>query len=166
MARATRGQSRKEMQLDWQFAEVSALAQSAGTIAALTFSFATALTILRLRGWFHCWIDGAQAPGGIVSLQYGLIHRRSGAASTAVADPRSDAETRWLWYGTSLLAYEEYVTDVIDCPGITFHRVPVDNKSMMKMKTGDELQFVVINTTIGSALSTNSVLQIRGLFGT
>ncbi len=150
-----------ETVVEWQFSEVSSLAQSAGVVAVLYLTANHPITVLRIRGEFVVYLDGTQTPGALVSIQAGLIHRRSGARSTAVAEPRAESETRWLWYNTTILGYEEQVTDVIDAPVLTAVRVHVDNKAMLKMKSEDELQFVITNSTLGNAASINAVFSGR-----
>jgi len=116
-----------------------------------------------MRGEFLAFIDGAQAPGGLVQITAGVLLVPSQSGSTVTSDPFNEAEQNWIWYTTFMLGYEEMVTDVIAVQGALFKRVEIDNKAMRRMRAGEELQFVVHNSTIGSAMSVNSRVAIRQL---
>ncbi len=74
-----------------------------------------------------------------------------------------NAYSNWLWFDTFVLAYEEYVTDVIDCPQAIAHRSMIDGKAMRRMKSEDEIQLVMQQSTIGGAASVNMAGAIRFL---
>ncbi len=64
-----------------------------------------------------------------------------------------------------MIGYEEMVTDVVDVLGLTSQRLVIDSKAM-RIVRNSEIQMVVENTTIGSALAVNLNVQGRFLSGT
>jgi len=95
----------------------------------------------------------------------GLILVPEGTGTTVLWSPFTDGDAPWIWYDSSLLAYEEMVTDVVDIPLMTASRRVIDNKAMRIIRN-QEVQFVVENTTIGSAASCNARVAGRVLSGT
>jgi len=122
-------------------------------------------TIMRIRGSLGCYIDGLEAPGGSAIISVGLIVMPDGTGTTVTVDPFNNSEASWLYYNNFLVAYEEYVTDVVDCPGMTFFRQEIDVKAMRILRPGQELQFVITNTTVDNAVNVNLRAQMRVLFG-
>ena len=152
--------------LRWAGDNLNLLAQAAGSTAgAVLGAGSPAETILRTRGWFQAWLDGAQAPGVTVLVSAGLILVPEGQGSTVIWDPFNDANAPWMWYTEFVLGYEEMVTDVVGIPGMMSARIEVDGKAMRKGSPDEELQLVVTNTTLGIASSINSALTGRVLLG-
>jgi len=150
----------------WTGISPGASSLSAGT-AAQTALPAThePETLLRIRGNYATWLDLAQNPGTIVEVSAGLIPVPEGTGTTVLWSPFSDADAPWVWYDTVVLGYEEMVLDVIDSPQMTSFRSVIDNKAMRILRN-QELQFVVENTTIGTASAINATLGARVLSGT
>ncbi len=117
-------------------------------------------TWMRFRGQMLCWLDGTQAPGVQIFVGVGLILMPEGQGTTAVSTPLTDPNAPWLYYSSFFLAYEEYVTDVIDSPQLTAYREIIDNKAMRIIRPDREIQLVVENQTAGGAGSIN--LQFAG----
>ncbi len=112
-----------------------------------------------LRGW-----NGS--PGGVGDHFVWVQLVPGGTGATVLRSPFTDAtSSEWIWYTTFRVGYEEYVTDVIDCPGMTSYRETVDAKAMRIMGPDQELQFVLENTTSLTALSVNAGFDARALFG-
>ncbi len=122
-------------------------------------------TLLRIRGEFCAWIDGASAPAKALRLSAGIVVVPQGTAASVLWDPNADSNAPWLWYTTFLLGYEEMVTDVIDVPVISAKRVEIDNKAMRRVRPDEEIQLVVTNNTIAGAGAVNIVMSARVLFG-
>ena len=152
---------------NWQFSSGSFSALAAGN-TALQFSAVGALstTLLRIRGEITGYVDAAQAPGGLIQVNYGIILVEDGAGTGSRWTPVDDATAPWLLYGTAILGYEEMVTDVIDVPGITSFRHVIDNKAMRVIRPDQELQFVVENTTVFTAMPLNMAYSLRWLQST
>ncbi len=150
----------------WTGATGTSFAQSAGSVAVL---LASALhepeTILRMRGSLLSFVDGVQAPGGSVVVSVGIILVPEGTSSTVLWSPITDRDAPWIWIDQFSLGYEEMVTDVIDVPGLTSYRSVIDNKAMRIIRN-QEIQLVVEQATLGTALSINTVVQLRVLSGT
>ncbi len=161
MARA-RSSSGRSADVRWTLAAPAALALSAGQIGVNVISATSSLreTLLRIRGEFMAWADGTQAPGASANITAGMIVVPEGTGTTVTVSPLSDSQAPWLWYEAMTLGYEEYVTDVVDCPILTAKRVLVDNKAMRILRPKTEVQLVVENTTLGAALTVN----VAGLF--
>ena len=122
-------------------------------------------TVLRSRGTFQAWMDDAGAPDRAFIVTAGMILVPEGSAAVPQWEPFGDADAPWFWYTEFVLAYEEMVVDVIDVPGMTSYREIVDSKAMRKIPSDTEIQFVVTNTTIGSAGQLNCSLNGRLLLG-
>ena len=150
----------------WVFARQAFLAQAAGA-AGLTLitSSAGSNTLLRIRGNLLAYVDAAQVPGGLVSIGVGMIVMPEGTGTALTSTPLSDGNAPWLWYESFHLGYEEMVTDVVDIPGITSFRVPIDNKAMRILRPDREIQLVVENATIGTAMAVNVTVEGRFLLG-
>ncbi len=165
MARG-RSFAKKIDSLRWSRGGASNLAFGAGTLAATIVSDGLVeATIMRTRGSLIAYVDAAQAPGGLVRIGVGILSVMGGQGTTVVSSPLTDGEAPWMWFTQFQLGYEEYVVDVIDCPGITSYREMVDVKAMRKMRPDVELQLVFENITIGGALSVNMAVDLRFLIG-
>ena len=122
-------------------------------------------TILRTRGNLVGWIDGLGAPGRAVLISMGLHLVPEGTGTTVLAEPFADDNESWFYHESFCVGTEEFVTDVIDVPGLSAFRATVDSKVMRKMKSGQEIQAVITNTTLLAASAVNVSLNVRFLFG-
>ncbi len=166
---ATRSRGRKKItEVRWIRNTASIGALGAGSVA-LTMVGANPTvkeTIMRMRGNFMAYLDGTAAPGVLVIISAGIQLVPAGTGATVLREPFGDAfSSRWLWATSFRLGYEEYVTDVIDSPGITSFRETVDNKAMRIIGPDEEIQFVMTNTTSLAAGSVNAGLDGRMLLG-
>ena len=150
----------------WTYNSAANAAQAAGT-SALNWAPAQhdPETLLRFRGHLSAFVDGAAAPGEWASIGIGMILVPEGTGTTVLWSPISDGDAPWIWVSYFELAYEEYVNDVVDCPGMTSFRETVDNKAM-RIVRNQEIQIVAENATLGAALSVNWALSGRVLSGT
>ena len=121
-------------------------------------------TILRIRGEWCAWIEGAQAGGAGFRVSVGLILVPEGTGSTVLWSPNADGDAPWIWWDTASLSYEEYVADVVWNDGGQLVRRVVDSKAMRKNRNM-ELQWVVENVTEIGAGSANVALSARVLSG-
>jgi len=150
----------------WFQSSLSSLNLSAGSVGQVAITpGGSAATILRTRGNLAVSISGTQAPTVSARIGVGLIVMPEGQGSTVVSSPLSDGNAPWYWYESFVLAYEEMVTDVIDIPGMTSFRVPIDSKAMRILRPDREVQLVVENATVGGALSVDVFVDIRTLLG-
>ena len=149
----------------WAYASASHLAFGAGTARTVLYA-AQHLpeTLLRFRGSLTAYIDGASAPGKLVSIGVGMILVPEGSAAVTWS-PITDGDAPWIWASYFELGYEEMVVDVVDVPGLSSYREVVDSKAMRIVQNQD-IEFVVENASIGSASSVNITFSGRGLFGT
>ncbi len=153
-------------QLRWDGANYAFSSMGAGTAALVYITAANDTeTLMRIRGELVCWVDGLEAPAPAFEVGIGLIVMPEGQSTTVVSSPLSDANAPWLMYESFLLGYEEYVTDVIDAPGLSVFRKTIDVKSQRILRPDREVQIVVENTTIISAGSLNLSFSSRVLFG-
>ncbi len=140
--------------------------QAAGSIAKTLFAAQhDPETLMRTRGSLLTYLDTTQAPGGQILVGAGMILVPEGTSTTVLWSPLTDPDAPWIWYSAFGLGYEEYVTDVIDCPQATSHREVIDSKAM-RIVRNQEIQMVVENVTTGSAAAFNMVIGGRSLFGT
>ena len=115
----------------WTGFSGNVLALSAGTIAVNVFAAQhDPETLMRLRGELTAFIDGLETTGVAFQVSVGLILVPEGTGTTVLWSPFTDADAPWIWYDTMLLAYEEYVTDVLIAPGMPNVRRVIDNKAM------------------------------------
>jgi len=160
-----RGHGKKIDVVHWTHFASSFLAQSAGT-AAVTLNAAQHLpeTLLRTRGEFTCWKDATGTPGqaGLISL--GMIFVPEGTGTTVLWSPQSDGDAPWIWVDYFAVAYEEMVTDVISVQTLSGVRRVIDSKAM-RHNRNQEVQMVIENTTVGTAISVNAVFAGRTLWG-
>ncbi len=139
----------------WTPFSVHSAAQGAGAVALTAIAAQhDRETIMRTRGELLVNLDATQAPGGRAQISAGLILVPEGTGTTVLWSPFTDGDAPWFWYWTGMIGYEEMVTDVIDVPGITSARVVMDSKAMRRIRN-QEVQWVVENSTIASAISVN-----------
>ncbi len=122
-------------------------------------------TLLRMRGEYVCYADGAQAPGGRVAIGSGFILVPEGTGTTVLWSPITDADAPWIWADYATIGYEEMVTDLVDVPALSMVRRIIDNKSMRIIRN-QEIQWVIENVTLGTAMTVNLATNGRALFGT
>ena len=165
MARPFRSRARPlKNRYIWELSTGSFSAQAAGTSALQFSSVGTAqTTLVRIRGEIIGSVDATQAPGGLVSLTWGIILVPEGSGTTVQYKPSQDANAPWLLYGSAHLGYEEMVTDVVDVPAITGFRLVIDNKAMRIIRPDQEMQLVVDNATVFTALPVNFAYTLRWL---
>ncbi len=144
----------------------TALALAAGSVAAtLGVAIHEPETLLRTRGNLLCWKDATSTPGQSAIITVGFVLVPEGTGTTVLWSPLTDADAPWFFYEQFMIGYEEMVTDVVDVPGLTSQRLVIDSKAM-RIVRNSEIQMVVENTTIGSALAVNLNVQGRFLSGT
>ena len=109
-------------------------------------------TLMRTRGELLAFADGSQAPGGVIDVGVGMVLVPEGTGTTVLWSPITDADVPWFWYERFTLAYEEFVTDVIDAVGAPVFRKTIDSKAMRRIRN-QEVQIVAENATIGVGMS-------------
>ncbi len=150
----------------WSRATQSFLAQGAGSVGGTIITAgANAETIMRMHIELTCWIDAVQTPSKLVEVAVGALVMPEGQGATIVSEPVVDDSAPWFFYERFALGYEEYVTDVIDSPGLTTFRKTIDVKSMRILRPEREVQLVLTNTTILSAAAINFSMSTSVLFG-
>ena len=159
------GFAKKIDTVHWAYGSFTFSAQAAGTAAVQMFP-AQHLpeTLMRTRGEWVGWLEGARAPGDAVAVGVGLIQVPEGTGTTVLWSPITDGDAPWIWLDYAILAYEETVVDVIDIPQITAVRRLIDSKAMRKIRN-TELQVVVENASIFGTASVNVLGQGRILSG-
>ena len=167
MARRRGGTGKVIDNLRWEGGNALSIgALAAGSFGVLILSAGVPReTIMRTRGEVLVSADGAQAPGGAVLVSMGMVLVPEGQGGTVIWDPFTDEEAPWFWYQETTIGYDEMVTDVIDVPGITSSRIVIDSKAMRRANVDEEVQFVVTNTTLGTAMSVNIRASLRFLLG-
>jgi len=167
MARRSRDQfSPKIRNLRWGGNSHVFAALAAGDSAQVMITAAdTNDTIMRIRGELLCYVDGFLTPGRLAKIGIGAIVMPEGQGTTVVSGPLADDSAPWLFYESFLVGYEEYVTDVVDNPGLTIFRKTIDVKAMRILRPDRELQIVAENATIGTAVAVNLSLTFRALIG-
>ena len=150
----------------WTGMAGASLAQSAGSVGvSLNPAQHEPETLMRLRGTWSCYLDGTQAPGALIDVAIGVVLVPEGTGTSVLWTPLTDVDGPFIWYDRVSLGYEEYVTDVIDCPQMTSYRSVIDNKAMRIIRN-QEIQLVIEQATTGGAASVNVNFCVRGLFGT
>ena len=167
MARGARSRGGKVIDnVRWTLSSGSGTAVAAGSEAKnLRAALAVPETLMRIRGQVVFSLDGAQAPGRLVLAAWGVHVVQGGTGTTVLSAPTTDGNASWVAYGTAVLGYEEMVTDVIDVPGLSMFRFEVDSKAMRRLKSDDELQLVLENTTLDGGASINYGYALRQLWG-
>ncbi len=161
-----RSNSNKIRNLRWSRNQNTFLALAAGTSAqTLVTAGSDTETLMRLHVELVAWVDGTQTPSVLTQVAVGAIVMPEGQGTTVVSSPITDDNAPWLFYDRFALGYEEYVTDVIDAPGLTSYRKSIDVKSMRILRPDREVQLVIESTTIASAVSVNVSMSFSGLFG-
>ncbi len=167
MGRRRSGFAKKIDFVHWTYGSFSKLALSAGTSAVSVFAEQhLPETLLRMRGEIVVYADGAQAPGALASIGCGIRAVPSGTDATVLTSPISQGDAPWIWLGYYMIGHEEGVVDVLALSGLGFVRDVIDSKAMRKLDQNTELQFVVENATVGSAVTVNIAGQVRILTGT
>ncbi len=150
----------------WTYGSFAQAAQAAGTVAATMFTAQhEPETNLRFRGSMSCFIDGIPTPGDWASIGIGMILVPEGTGTTVLWSPITDGDAPWCWVSYFEVAYEERVTDVIADQNMDSYREVIDSKAM-RIVRNQELQVVVENATLGTALEVNIALSGRSLSGT
>jgi len=159
-----RGERQRRAQTRWTGANATVNAQPAGTAGRIILAASTRRdTILRTRGEAVVYIDSVQAPGVSALISLGLIVVPEGTGTTVLQSPFTDANADWFWFEQVTISYEEMVVDVVDVPGMSSARLTVDSKAMRIGVPDTEVQFVVENTTLTSAVSVNVSFTARFL---
>ncbi len=163
---ARRRAGKKIDYVHWSYGSASRPAFPAGVAATNVFAAEhEPQTLLRLRGECLSYIDAAQAAGGgATAVGVGLIAVPEGTGTSVLWSPLSDGDAPWIWYSVFHLGYEEYVSDVIDSPLATCYREVIDSKAMRIIRN-QEIQAVWESSTLLTAISFNSFLQVRALTG-
>ena len=146
----------------WTGFGASALSFAAGTVAS-TLSVAAhgTETLMRTRGSLVGFGDGALVTGAMAIISVGFILVPEGSGTTVTWSPRTDRDAPWFYWTSFVLAYEEYVTDVIWSSQTSEYREVIDSKAM-RVQRNQEVQFVAENTTLGGAMTVN--LAVEGRF--
>ena len=160
MARRRSGFQKKIDTVHWTYGSFVSVGLAAGVAAVQAFPAA----LLRTRGEWVGLLDGAQAPGKLVSVGIGMIQVPEGTGTTVLWSPISDGDAPWIWVDYAMLGYEEMVNDVIDVPMLTGVRRIIDSKGMRKLRN-TELQVVFENATVQTAATVNISGQVRVLAG-
>jgi len=163
---ADRGRHEKKIDtVHWTGFQATSLVQSAGAVGAIVLA-AQHLpeTLMRTRGELMVYKDSTAAPGELALISVGMILVPEGTGSTVLWSPFTDADAPWFWYESVHIGEEEMVTDVIDVPSLTGSRRVIDSKAMRKVRNR-EVQLVVENTTLASAMAVNTAVAGRFLSG-
>ncbi len=110
------------------------------------------------------YADGTQAPGGLATVGVGFILVPEGTGTTVLWSPFTDGDAPWIWAGYYSIGYEEPVTDVVSVQALSGVRDTIDSKSMRIIRN-QEVQMVVENVSVGSAMNINLSTSGRALFG-
>jgi len=151
----------------WSGGTSTFAAQTAGA-TALTFINASAdppETLLRLRGELVSWAQGPDAPDVATHCALGIALVPEGSSTTVTWSPITDDDAPWWFYQDWVLGYEEMVTDVIDVPGLAVFRKTIDLKGMRILRPDVEAQIVFEQSTLIAAMTVNTILTSRVLFG-
>ena len=165
--RAARGRERVIHTTRWESvsANFSALSAGSSAIGAILGAGRPPETILRTRGSGLVYVDGAGGSSVRTLISMGLILVPEGQSTTIIWDPFNDGNAPWFWYREFILGYEERVADVVDVPVASGVRFDIDSKAMRKANDDEEVQLVVVNTTLEGALAVNISLAFRFFLG-
>ena len=122
-------------------------------------------TLLRIRGNWYAYADGAGAPSRLALLTMGIIIVPEGTGTTVLWSPFTDPDAPWIWTDCLAIGQEEQVVDALSVQAIAGVQRTVDNKAM-RIVRNQELQIVVENTTLAGAISINTGFAGRVLSGT
>ncbi len=162
MARDFGGRSRS-VNKHWTPFQGNAQALSAGSIGVnVAAAQHDRETIIRTRGNVLSYVDGTAAPGQLALISIGLILVPEGTSTTVLWSPFTDGDAPWFWYEAFAIGHEEAVTDVVEYAGLGLVRSFIDSKAMRRVKN-EEIQLVVENTTLATALTSNTVVAGRFL---
>ena len=163
---ARRGHAKKIETVHW-----TGIAANAGALAADANQGILTLaaqhlpeTLMRIRGEWSCTFDGVQATAARVQVAVGLCLVPEGTGTTVLWSPIDDPDAPWIWYDTTHLQYEEYVTDVIASDVTASMRRVIDNKAMRRVRNM-ELQFVAGNFNVEGSEAVNVLMAGRVLSG-
>ncbi len=164
MARRS-GHAKKIDTVHWTYGSFDAQALAAGTVAVL-LSAAQHLpeTLLRLRGEWVAYLDGASTPPKLCAIGCGIIQVPEGTGTTVLWSPITDGDAPWIWVDYAMIGHEENVVDVVDVPMLTGVRRVIDSKAMRRLRN-TELQVVMENATVGGSTTVNVAGQVRQLAG-
>ncbi len=146
----------------WQRFDVSTLAVTASspTAQVAQLAIAASATVIRIRGELLAWLDPTISAGDLIAVACGLRVAPNGSGTTVVIDPVNDGSADWLWYEAFHLGGESTAQDTT----IAAVRKVIDNKSMRRMKQGEEIQFVMNQLTEGTAQAVNvAIAALRWL---
>jgi len=158
-----RRRSGRAPNVHWTGFGATALAFGAGNVGA-TLSVAAhgTETLMRTRGSLAAWFDGAPVTGAAAIISVGFIMVPEGTGTTVLWSPRQDRDAPWFYWTSFVLAYEEYVTDVIWAPQVSDFREVIDSKAM-RISRNQEVQAVFENVTLGGAATVNVAVEGRFL---
>ena len=162
----SRGRHQKTIDsVHWTYGTFGATSQAAGVVA-VNVAAAQHLpeTLLRIRGEWIANPAGITGPGQAARVAVGLIQVPEGTGATVLWSPETDGDAPWIWWDVMHISYTETVTDVIAAQAVMAGRRVIDSKAMRKMRN-TELQFVLENTTVQSALSIDAAGAVRVLSG-
>ena len=160
-----RSSSGRRSDLRWTLGTFTSAALSAGSAQAVILSTSVqSVTLMRTRGELLVYMDSTQTPGNLLLVACGMLVQQAGAVATSL--PITDGQAPFFWYEAFHVGYEEYVTDVIDCPLISAYRVPIDSKAMRIIRPDQEVVFIVEQATaIGAGEAINVGATARFLLG-
>ena len=161
--------SRKGRSIDtvrWGGSNLFFAAQAAGASGLTFITDGATETLMRIRGELVAWIDGNEAPAVAVDVAIGALVVSGDLGTSVFQTPITEPEAPWLFYERFTLGFEEYVTDVIDAPGLSVMRKSIDSKAMRILRPGREVQMVVEAATLSGAASVNVSFCSRVLLGT
>ena len=122
----------------WTGVQESFVAQGSGLVAATVFSAQhESETLLRFRGNIACFVDGAQASGGLVHIGLGMLVVPEGTGTTVLSRPLTEPDSPWFWYESFTLAYEEMVVDAVQASGMSGFRAVIDSKAMRIVRNSE-----------------------------
>ena len=88
-----------------------------------------------------------------------------GSGTTVTSSPLTDGDAPYFWYETGMVAYEEYVSDVINADGLTFFRGTIDSKAMRVLRPDQEVQVVFESQALEGSIILNADVNCRFLIG-
>ena len=151
--------------LHWEIFSGNLNAQGAGVaVTMIRVAVTRSETLMRTRGNLVCWVDGLEAPAVSAQIAIGMHLVPEGTGTTVTVSPFTDGAYPWFYHEIFHVGYEEMVTDVISVQELAIMRKTVDVKAMRVIRPDQEIQMVVENTTIVSALAVNIALHGRFLF--
>jgi len=168
VARRFSGRQKKIDEVSWHGVIGIGAAITSGTPAAINLISAqlTAFTVMRTRGQLSAYFNGPLASTGQkVQIAMGIHLVPEGTGTTVLQSPIADPNANWFVYETFVLAYEEYVVDVIAEQVVSGFRKEIDGKAMRRIHSDTEVQVVFENATIETAAPVNVEFVGRILLG-